>query len=154
MRDYFRKLTEELSNTLQGKEVLLCSLNGEQSDFCRFNQGRVRQVGNVEQNYISLSLVDQDRVVSSVLGLSHQLPIDRKGCQDQLAALRSKLPAMPVDPWLAFETRPGEVGQPAVDQSLNTKEHLRCILAAAGQHDLVGIYSGGLQYGGYRSSLG
>ena len=38
-------------------EAFTLSLNGERSDFVRFNHGRLRQPGNVEQSQVGLRLL-------------------------------------------------------------------------------------------------
>ena len=42
----------------QAHEVLLASLNGETSDFVRFNHAAVRQAGSVQQQSLSVDLID------------------------------------------------------------------------------------------------
>src|SRR5262249_62352251 len=52
---------ERLGRELRAREMLLCEFSGERSDFVRFNRGRVRQAGSVEQAYVSLGLIHERR---------------------------------------------------------------------------------------------
>ena len=54
MRTMFEELAAELIAELNGSEVLLLNFAGENSDFVRWNHGRVRQATNVVQRTLSL----------------------------------------------------------------------------------------------------
>ena len=57
MNDNFKKLSSELFNLLDGDQVLTLSLSGENSHFCRLSQSKVRQIGDVLDTNISLSII-------------------------------------------------------------------------------------------------
>ena len=57
MKEAFFDLAGRLFRGLAPGEVLLLEFSGERSDFVRFNKGKVRQAGSVEQRYLSLRLV-------------------------------------------------------------------------------------------------
>ena len=61
MQDYFFALADALQAQLQGGETLLLSFDGEDSDFIRFNQARVRQAGSVTRRSLALDLIAADR---------------------------------------------------------------------------------------------
>ncbi len=61
MKEPFFELVERLRGEVRVGEVLLCSFSGERSDFARFNRGKVRQAGSVEQRYLALRLVRAGR---------------------------------------------------------------------------------------------
>ncbi len=70
MKERFFDLSERLARELRAGEVLLCNFSAERSDFVRFNQGRVRQAGTVEQQYLSVRLVRDGRHATASLALS------------------------------------------------------------------------------------
>ena len=56
--EYFDELVTSATAALEGDEVLLASLAGEDSDFVRFNHAAVRQAGSVRQRSIRIDLVE------------------------------------------------------------------------------------------------
>src|SRR4051812_30331505 len=131
--------------------MLLCEFSGERSDFVRFDRGKVRQAGSVEQSYVSLRLIRDRRQASATLALGGE---DFDACRMALDQLRRVLGDLPEDPWLlvneasrstAAERRGALVPAEAVAQHVVGK--------AQGQ-DLVGIYAGGTICRGFANSLG
>ena len=52
METYFSEVAALLDRSLEGGEIYLCRLGAERSDFVRFNRGRIRQPGSVQQCYL------------------------------------------------------------------------------------------------------
>jgi hypothetical protein len=68
MRDMaFFELTDRLTQSLRGDEVLLCNLDGEDSDFVRLNGNRVRQAGGLRAWSLSLDLIEGRRQAQAQL---------------------------------------------------------------------------------------
>ena len=61
MESYFRELSTGLFSKLTADEVLLLNYSGEDSDFARFNHSKVRQAGNVRQQELQMTLIDNHR---------------------------------------------------------------------------------------------
>ena len=76
----------------------------ETSDFIRFNQGKVRQPGNVVQCYVDVDLIDGARHASHRLSLSGDLAADTGQLRAALAGLRAALPELDPDPHLLVAT--------------------------------------------------
>ena len=47
MKEYFFNISEKVINTLSNDEHLTISINGENSEFIRINNAKVRQIGTV-----------------------------------------------------------------------------------------------------------
>jgi predicted Zn-dependent protease len=151
MKARFYELVERLGRMLKPGEMLLCEFSGERSDFVRFNRGRVRQAGSVEQGYVSLRLIRARRQASVTLALGSE---DFVTSRAALEELRGVVDGLPVDPWLLVNEVPrstaserrGALGSPeAVAQD---------VLGTAQGRDLVGIYAGGTICRGFANSLG
>ena len=139
---------------LSGEEILLCSFEGEESDFVRLNKNRVRQAGNVQQRVMSLDLIAGRRHASGYCTLQGNLDQDLAQLKTLMETLRSQRAHLPEDPYLnfAYEVHHSEKihdnelpeSGAAVDQ----------IISAAEGMDLVGIFASGTIYKGFANSLG
>ena len=154
MQDAFHRLTADLIAGLKGDEVLLCSVRGEDSDFVRFNQGRIRQAGSVRQQRLSLKLIRGRRHASASATLSGQHDVDLVRLESLVSGLRERLPLLPEDPYLQYATevrsseRHGEADIPTPDEAVDR------IRRGAQGFDLVGVYAAGGIHAGFASSLG
>src|SRR5687767_2387527 len=105
MREEFFALCESLARKLQAAEILLCNFSAERSDFVRFNRGKVRQAGSVEQRALSLRLVHAGRQAAATIaiaGTSEDLEI----AIATLTRLRDAVLELPEDPWLLINEAP------------------------------------------------
>lgn len=154
MQTYFNDLADHLTTLLQGDEVFTSSFSGEDSDFVRFNQGAVRQAGNVTQREIGVDLIDGSKHAAGSTTLSGDPAEDKARLATLVRGLRAKLPFLPDDPYLLYATdvhsseRRGDSTLPTADQSL---EQIR---AASKGRDLVGLYAAGEISAGFANSLG
>jgi len=151
MKDRFFEAAQRLFGRLKAGELLLCGLSGERSDFVRFNRGKVRQAGSVEQGYVSVRLVRERRQAVATVVFSEELERDADGA---LADLRASLDGLPEDPWLLVNETPHS-GESVRRGRLAAPEAIveQAVGAAAGL-DFVGIYAGGTLCRGFASSLG
>ena len=58
MQNNFKNLSDTLFALLDKDEILMLSLSGESSHFCRFNDSKVRQIGDVTDANLSLSIIN------------------------------------------------------------------------------------------------
>ena len=75
-QQHFTALADAIERLQQGSETTLSSFAGEQSDFIRFNLGRVRQIGSVSQGKLTLRLIDGARQAYSTLTICGDLQQD------------------------------------------------------------------------------
>ncbi|SUX53678.1 hypothetical protein [Chromobacterium vaccinii] len=86
MRAHLQRLAAALSGLLREEEGFTLWLEAERTDFVRFNHGKVRQAGGVEQAYLDLRLIRGKRQATQQLSLC--------GGDDDLALLEASLPAL------------------------------------------------------------
>ena len=154
MQDYFFTVADALQARLRGAETLLLSLDGEDSDFIRFNHGRVRQAGGVARRSLTLDLIEADRHAAGRAQLAGSLEQDLPLLRHLLKDLRGQRAHLPADPHLNFAAG-GPSGEIRVEAELPTRAHaLEEIMGAARGLDLVGIWAAGPIYSGFASSLG
>ncbi|BEU21406.1 metallopeptidase TldD-related protein [Paraburkholderia sp. 22B1P] len=153
-RTHFLTLANEIEQRLTSNEIALTSFSAEQSDFIRFNQGKVRQAGNVSQASVTLRLIDGQRQAYSTFTLCGDIGADTDAIAQTLAALRDGLRDAPDDPHLLFDTTVwSETTQRA--GTLPSPDRLPLIVAQCALGlDFVGFYAGGTIARGFASSLG
>jgi predicted Zn-dependent protease len=151
---HFGALAEGIERLRVGGEVTLLSLTAEHSDFIRFNQGKVRQIGTVSQGKLTLRLIDGARQAYFTMTMGGQLEADLDEAAQALGMLRASLRDAPEDPHLLFgqtqwtqtTERSGRLPEPAV--------LVRTVAECAHGLDFVGFYAGGTMARGFASSLG
>ncbi|RFU48136.1 TldD/PmbA family protein [Paraburkholderia sp. DHOC27] len=151
---HFLLLADEVERTQHGAEITLLSFSAEQSDFIRFNAGKVRQIGQVSQGKLTLRLIDGARQAYSTLTVCGDAGADLQEVTSALVTLREALRDAADDPHLLFDTsqwerstrRAGKVPQP---QAL-----VRTVAECAKGLDFVGFYAGGTIVRGFASTQG
>ena len=86
----FDEMITEATNQLRGDEVLLANLSGERTDFIRLNNNDVRQAGSVDQQRLSLDLIEGQRHVGGAINLTGDRAFDRARVTALLAQLREQ----------------------------------------------------------------
>jgi len=155
MQDFFYRLSDECKQMLKGDEFLSCYYEEEDSDFCRFNHGKIRQPGHVLQRDIDLRLASRGRQAKVKVALTGQFSDDRRRLAQAVEGLRLQVAAMPSeDPYLlysqdVFSTEVIKENQlPSPDDAI-----AQCLNLAEGL-DLVGIWASGVLRRGFSNSLG
>ena len=103
-QQHFTALAETIEHLQQDGETTLSSFAGEQSDFIRFNSGKVRQTGSVSQGKLTLRLIDGARQAYSTLTVCGDLQQDQIDVSAALGVLRAGLRDAADDPHLLFDT--------------------------------------------------
>jgi len=154
LKAHFFELSERLAREVRAGEILLCNFGGERSDFVRFNRGKVRQGGSVEQRSLSLRLIHAGRQVSASLELAGEAG-DYELARTILAKLRGdSLAGLPEDPWLLINEEPRSTDHERRGALASAEAVVEEAIGAAGSRDFVGIYAGGTICRGFANSLG
>ncbi len=154
MRAYFETITKKIHATLMAKEYLSLYVSGEDSDFCRFNHNKIRQIGNVKQNYVTLHLTSEQKAIEATLTLSMDGADDFARMQSLIKSMRHELTLLPIDPHLIVKE--GIYSQEKVHHgNMPSTEDMTATIMQLGEgRDLVGILAKGSMYCGFSDSLG
>jgi predicted Zn-dependent protease len=153
MKERFFELAAQMERTLRPGEVLLLGLDAERSDFVRFNRGRVRQAGSVEQRTLEVRLLRAGRQASATLELGEG-ERDFELAREALVPLREALEGLPEDPWLLINETPASTDTARRGALPVADAVVEQVVGAANGRDLVGIYAGGTILRGFANSLG
>ncbi|WP_434560404.1 TldD/PmbA family protein [Pseudomonas sp. Z4-20] len=150
----FKALVDWLRNALHGPEQFTLGYAAESSAFVRFNHGKVRQAGQVQQANVSLKLIDEGRHADLQITLSGDTETDLQRLAEGLQQLRDTLPLLPADPYLLLNHNHWQSNN-VQDHSLpETAQAVAEITRAAEGLDLVGFYAAGPISRGFASSSG
>jgi predicted Zn-dependent protease len=153
VKDHFFGLTDRLNGVLRADETLLCSLDAERSDFVRFNRGRVRQAGSVQQRFLSVRLVRERRQATATITLGGDGE-DWALARGALTRLRDGLADLPEDPWLLVAEAPVSTEAVRRGRLAPAEEVVQQVVGGAAGRDLVGFLASGTIYRGFANSFG
>ena len=157
-KQYFFDLSEFIIKRLSPEESLSLNLSAEESRFCRFNAGKIRQDGTVSDAYLYATLV-----VSSKSGLkqssfsttlSQNFDQDCQKTATLLERLRKELPGIPQDPYARiphFDHTSEHTGEGSLLPMESTTD---AILSIRDNFYPTGIYSAGHILRGQTNSAG
>jgi predicted Zn-dependent protease len=149
----FFELAQRLTQQVRGGEVLTLWFAGERSDFVRFNQGKVRQPGSVEQRRLQLRLISAGRHVSTNLSLSGTAG-DMTLCILAIESIRDILKDLSLDPYLNYAREVRNTHARRAGGLPAAQEIVEQVVRCAEGRDLVGIYAAGPIFRGFANSLG
>lgn len=154
MKHLFAELVRHANAQLQGAEVLLCNFSGEDSDFVRFNHGRVRQAMSVRQAQLELTLIRGRTRSGITLTLSRNPAVDAPRISQALNSLRGDLDVLPEDPYLLYAPDAAQSHRESLGQLPAPGQAIEDVVSAAQGTDLVGILASGPIYRGFANSMG
>lgn len=154
MENYFHAFAEAVDRHAKNDEIYTCWFAGEDSEFVRFNHGKVRQAGSVRQLYVRLHLICGQKHAEHTLSLTGELAADAPLAATALASLRTSIADLPDDPHLLFARDVNSTRSVRPARMPGADEAVAAIAAAAQGHDLVGFYAAGPVYRGFANSFG
>jgi predicted Zn-dependent protease len=149
----FEQTVAALLKSLAPHEQLTLELLGEQSQFVRFNRGRVRQTGQVTDGQLHMTLMaDQRNSFREIPFTGDQ--IDLAQAEAALAELRAEVPQLPIDPYMVLPN--GTATSRAVNfgHLLSAEAVVDAILPTVDGLDFTGIYAAGSLIRAYADSAG
>ena len=150
----FNRLAALLSKQVRQSERGLLQLIAEDSQFTRFNQGRVRQSGQVVDGSLRLTLMDDGRTCEHQISFTGKLDTDTDALLSALTAARAELPHLPRDPYQVVPTGSRTSRERFKGQLLSPHSIPEAILGPLGDLDFAGLYAGGLCVRAYADSSG
>jgi hypothetical protein len=137
----FSALADTLFTHLSGAEVVLLSVDGESTDFARFNHARVRQAGHVQRERATLRLINGRRHASVTVDLAGTGDAER--LQAALTEARDLVSGADEDPYLLYNTDPVSTRRVEHGHMPDPAEIVASVADDAAGLDLVGIHAAG-----------
>ena len=102
MDKYFSILNHYIFSLLSNKETLITNIEGENSQFIRFNNSKVRQTGLIDDMSFSMILIYNNRRTSISMTLTGIEDRDKLIISSYLEKLRENINYMPEDPFIVM----------------------------------------------------
>ncbi len=154
MEQLFNQLSETLLNNLQNGEDLKLTIGGENSQFVRLSQSKVRQSGLVDDASLSIVLIQDERTCSGSFTLTGNISTDEATAMEELNRLRDEVGTLPKDPFVVMPEDTGSSREEYNGSLLNEEEAVSALSPAMQGVDLAGIWASGRIFTGNANSAG
>jgi len=154
MEQSFNNLSQTLLNSLKEGEHLKISINGEQSQFIRFSQSKVRQSGLVDDASISITLIHDKRNCCGSFTLSGNSNKDEISAITELNRLREEVATLPKDPFIVIPQDTGSSREEYQGSLLSEKDAVAALSPSMEGVDVTGIWASGRIFTGNANSAG
>ena len=154
MDKYFNELNNTLFSLLTKDEVLKNGMWGENSQFIRINNSKIRQTGIVKDLSYSMALISNKKQVSHSLTITGILNTDKSKLESILNKLREDIVQVPEDPFIVYPKSIKSSEEKHNGNLLPFEDAIKMLMPAMQGTDLTGLWASGLIYTGVANSLG
>ena len=154
MEQLFNQLSEKLLKSLDADEHMKVSIDGENSQFVRFSQSKVRQAGLVDDTSLSISLIKDGRTCSGSFTLTGNSETDEKTAYMELERMREEVVSLPKDPFVVLPEDTGSSREDHNGSLLSQEDAVSALSPAMQGVDLAGIWASGRIFTGNANSAG
>ncbi|MDP7622149.1 MAG: metallopeptidase TldD-related protein, partial [SAR324 cluster bacterium] len=130
------------------------SIDGENSQFVRFSQSKVRQAGLVDDASLSISLIKDGRTCSGSFTLTGNTKTDEKTAHTELERMREEVVSLPKDPFVVLPEDTGSSRENHNGSLLSQENAVSALSPAMQGVDLAGIWASGRIFTGNANSAG
>ena len=154
MENKFKNISKVIYSHLKKDELLTLSFTGEESQFIRLNNAKIRQTGLVNDADVHMKMIANGRTCTGSFTLSGNDDIDTKRARLEIERMRLESTQILEDPYLIIPKGSGSSREIKNSNGLNFKDAVDAILPVIQGVDFVGILSNGKMYRGNSNSLG
>ena len=154
MNKYFNQLNDFIFSALKSSEILKTSMWGENSQFIRINNAKVRQTGIVNDLSYSMTLIYNKRQTSQALTITGLLENDKEKLIKVLNKLRLDITQIPEDPFIVYPKSNESSEEKFKGDLLPVNDTIKMLMPAMQGVDLTGLWSSGDIYTGVANSKG
>ncbi len=154
MEQIFNKISDRIYLDLKTGEHLTLSLQGENSQFIRINNAKIRQTGLVNNTDVSFDFIYNNRNCQGQITLSGDYETDYQHAVDELNRLRAEIVQLPEDPFVVLPENTGSTRESKKANGLDTDKAVDALLPVMAGVDLVGIWASGRIFSGSSNSAG
>jgi len=154
MNNYFNKLNDKLFSALNNDEILKTSMWGENSQFIRVNNSKIRQTGIVDDLSFSLGLISNKRQISQSLTITGHFDTDKDKLLSILSNLKNDIIHLPEDPFVIYPSSSESSKEIFKGELLPFEDAVNCLLPAMQGEDLTGLWASGKIFTGVANSVG
>ena len=154
MENKFKSLSKKLFSQLKKDEILTVSFVGENSQFIRLNNAKIRQTGLVDDAEIKLKMIANNRTCSGSFTLSGDDGVDLSRGLSEIERMRLESKEILEDPYIVMPSESGSSHEVKSAKGLAFNDAVDAIMPAVQGVDFVGVLANGRMYRGNLNSLG
>ena len=154
MKEYFFNISDKVINSLSKDEHLTISINGEDSEFIRINNAKVRQLGTVTDASIGMELIKNNRKIEMSFTIRRNMEEDFNLIMNYLDVMRKNIESLPEDPLCVIPENHGSLDEEYTGSLLDTQNSVESLLPVMEGVDLIGIWASGDVFVGNANSAG
>ena len=154
MEKQFNQLSETLISNINAGEHLKVAIGGENSQFVRFSQSKVRQSGLVDDASLSIVLIKGDRTCNGSFTLTGNITADEETAMEELNRLRDEVGTLPKAPFVVMPEDTGSSRKEYNGSLMNHETAVSALSPAMQGVDLAGIWASGSIFTGNANSAG
>jgi len=154
MDKYFSKLNSYLFSILKKNELIITNFSGENSQFIRLNNSKVRQTGIVDDINFSITLLLNNRKSSVSLTLTGKKEADLLLLESYLNKLRDDINNIPEDSFMVYPVLSESSKEIYSGNLLDFETAADQLVPIMNGVDLTGIWASGRIFSGNANSLG
>ena len=154
MEKTFNKISESLFTYLKDNEHLIITLDGENSQFIRFNKASVRQTGLVDDASIGLKYIANGRTCRGAFTVSGLEDVDYQRGKVEIDRMRTESNEIPEDPFIVLPNNFGSSHEINNVNNLPFENAVNALTPAMQGVDFVGVWVSGKIFRGNANSLG
>jgi len=154
MKEYFFSISEKIMNSIASDEHLTLSINGEDSEFIRINNAKIRQIGTVRDASLSMELIKNNRKIEISFTIQRDIKRDFELAKDHLEVLRNSIESLPEDALCVIPKDYGSLDEEYNGDLLDPRDSVDSLLPVMQGVDLTGIWASGDVFVGNANSAG
>ena len=154
MKKYFFNISDRVIDSLSEDEHITLSINGEDSEFIRINNAKIRQLGTVSDASVSMELIKNSRKIEMSFTIQRNMDKDFELIMNHLEVMRKNIKSLPEDPLCVIPKDYGSLDEEYEGDLLNPKDSVSSLLPVMDGVDLTGIWASGDVFVGNANSAG
>ena len=154
MKEYFFNISDKVINSLLQDEHLTLSVNGEDSEFIRINNAKVRQLGTVTDASVGMELIKNNRKIEMSFTIQRNIDEDFNLIMNYLNIMRKNIESLPEDPLCVIPENHGSLDEEYKGSILSSNDSVESLLPVMNGVDLIGIWASGDVFVGNANSAG
>ncbi len=154
LKAHFNSLADEVFSGLESSEAAVFQLDAEDTQYVRFNAGRVRQNTAVEQMVVELQLQKDQRTIKRSWCLTGNAAADRATSLAELNRARADIDGLPIDTHQVEIANRGSSENDFEATAPSGSEMARAVMSSAEGLDLSGLLAAGPTIRANRNSRG
>tara|TARA_B100001146_G_scaffold63863_1_gene56644 strand:+ start:18414 stop:19754 length:1341 start_codon:yes stop_codon:yes gene_type:complete len=153
-KEIYNEICSQVYATLKEGESLTIYMEGENSQYFRFNDSKIRQTGIIEDYKMTLSLYHGKKSLQATTTVSSDIDYSVKNLISEIDSLREPLLLIPNNDFTAFPTKFDSLEMYRKGELPNREEILNSLMDIIHNDNLTGVWTSGKIFRASSTSYG